>query len=581
VTLNADAAAQYNDLNRVDFYVGASLLGSVSNASYTLTSTGLGAGSYALRAVAVDGSGLSSTSAPVNITVNSGSGLPYGLTTAPPAPAFYNMPQSFDGSSFGSVPILLSQTGVFTNTPGMQPFSGLISYVPNTPLWSDGAVKTRYLSIPHASGPPTPDQQISFAPTGSWTFPSGTVFVKTFELQTNESDPNSLHRLETRLLVRDINGKVYGVTYKWRPDNSDADLLTASLNENIPITTPTGVVTQTWYYPSPSDCLSCHTPVANYVLGVKTSQLNGTNTYPSTTVDNQLRTLNRLGLFNPAFDEGNITNFEKLYSLTNQTVSLEARARSYLDANCVQCHQPGGSGPTFDARFETPLTNQNLIFGVLNKGNLGYDHAYVVVPKDIWRSVLYDRMNSLDSAVKMPPLARNKLDTNALSVIAAWINSLAGTPALAPPTITPNGGTFAPSVSVTLNPPDANAMLYYTLDGTLPTNGSFLYSGAFTLTNSVTVMANAFETGFNNSVAATSVFVVGQPIFFTSENFLGNGTFQLGFSGVPNNQYVLQATTNFVNWTSLSTNTASTNLFNLVDPGASNFPSRFYRVLQQ
>ncbi|HWD91376.1 MAG TPA: chitobiase/beta-hexosaminidase C-terminal domain-containing protein [Verrucomicrobiae bacterium] len=581
VTLSADAGAQYNDLNRVDFYAGTTLLGSVSNAPYTLTSIGVSPGTYALKAVVVDDSGLSSTSAPVSITVKPGSGVPYGLTSVTPSPAFYNMPQSFDGSSFGSIPALLSQTGVFTNTPAMQAFSGLIPYVPNTPLWSDGAAKIRYLSIPHTGSPWTPDEQISFAPAGTWTFPSGTVFVKTFELQTNTSDPNSLRRLETRLLVRDINGKVYGVTYKWRPDYSDADLLTTSSNENIAITTPTGVQTQTWYYPSPSDCLICHTPVANYVLGVKTSQLNGTNTYASGTTDNQLRTLNRLGLFNPAFDEAGITNFEKLFSLTNQSASLESRTRSYLDANCVQCHQPGGSGPTFDARFETPLANQNIINGVLTKGNLGYDHAFVVVPKDIWRSVLYDRMNSLDPAVKMPSLARNVIDTNALSVIAAWINSLAGTPALAPPTITPNGGTFAPSVSVTLTPPDGSATLYYTLDGTLPTTGSLQYTGPFTVTNSVVVMANAFESGFNNSVAANAVFIVGSPMFFTSENFLSNGTFQLSFSGVPNNIYVLQATTNFVDWVSLSTNSAPTNMFNLVDPGASNFRYRFYRVLQQ
>lgn len=581
VTVSADAAAQYNDLNRVDFYTGTTLLGSVSNAPYTLTTVGLGAGGYALSAVAVDGSGLSSTSAPVSITVNPGSGQPYGLNSVTPSPAFYNMPQSFDGSSFGSIPPLLSETGVFTNTPAMQAFSGLIPYLPNTPLWSDGAVKIRYMSIPHKAGPLTPDEQISFTPATPWTFPSGSVFVKTFQLQTNESDPNSLRRLETRLLVRDVNGTVYGVTYKWRPDNSDADLLTTSTNENIAITTPTGVVTQTWYYPSPSDCLICHTPAANYVLGLKTSQLNGTNTYSSGTADNQLRTLNHAGLLNPAFDEAGITNFEKLYAITNPAASLELRARSYLDANCVQCHQPGGSGPTFDARFETPLTNQNIIYGVLAKGNLGYDHAYVVVPEDIWRSVLYDRMSSLDSAVKMPPLARNLADTNALSVIAAWINSLSGTPALAPPTITPNGGTFAPSVNVTLSSTNTGATLYYTLDGTLPTTSSFLYSGPFTLTNTATVMASAFENGFNNSVAANAAFIVGQPIYFTSAGFLNNGTFQLGFSGVPDNNYVLQASTNFVDWISLSTNSEPTNLFNLTDPGATNFQYRFYRVLKQ
>lgn len=581
VTLSADAAAQYNNLDRVYFYAGSTLLGSVSNAPYTLTSTGLGAGSYALTAVAVDGSGLSSTSAPVSITVNPGSGLAYGLNSVTPSPAFYNMPQSFDGSSFGSIPPLLSETGVFTNTAAMQPFGGLIPYVPNTPLWSDGALKTRYMSVPNRGGPFTPDEQISFAPTGPWTFPSGTVFVKTFELQTNQSDTNSVRRLETRLLVRDINGAVYGVTYKWRPDNSDADLLTTSSNENISITTPSGTVTQTWYYPSPSDCLICHTPVANYVLGVKTSQLNGTNTYPFGTADNQLRTLNHLGIFNPAFDEAAISNFEALSALTNLSASFEQRARSYLDANCVQCHQPGGSGPTFDARYETPLTNQNLIYGVLSKGNLGYDNAYVVVPKDIWRSVLYDRMNSLDPSIKMPPLARNEIDSNAVSVIAAWINSLAGTPALAPPTITPNGGSFAPSVNVTLNAPDTNAAVYYTLDGTLPTSSSFLYSGPFTLTNSATVMANAFESGFNNSVAANATFIIGTPILFTSEGFLTNGIFQLGFSGVAEHNYVLQATTNLVDWTSLNTNSAPTNFFNLVDPGASNYPYRFYRVLQE
>jgi hypothetical protein len=43
---------------------------------------------------------------------------------------------------------------------------------------------------------------------------------------------------------------------------------------------------------------------------------------------------------------------------------------------------------------------------------------------------------------------------------------------------------------------------------------------------------------------------------------------------------VLEATANFSNWTSLSTNLASTNLLNFVDPGASTSLYRFYRALE-
>ena len=576
VTITANADAPYNPISLVSFYANSAFLGSVSNLPYTITATGLAAGNYALTAVATDGSGLSSTSAPVNIGVSAGSGQPYGLTNSGNVPAFYNMPTTFSGT----LPSVISQAGIFSNTPSMTPTNGLMPYTPNTPLWSDGAAKTRYVAVPHHGGAITPDEQIAFAPTGSWTFPAGTVFVKTFELNTDTTHPNVMRRLETRLLVRDINGHVYGVTYKWRADNSDADLLLSSLLENIVITNSTGTSTQTWYYPSPADCLTCHTPVANYVLGLSTRQLNGGQTYPATGVtDNQLRTLNRLGLFKPAFDESAITNFEKLSALTNLTASLQERARSYLDANCAQCHQPGGPGITFDARYNTPFANQN-ISNYVAQVSLGYDNAKIVAPKDIWRSMIHQRINTTADTYKMPPLARALVDTNAVAVLDAWINSLPGTPALAPPIIAPNGGSYIASVNVTLQSADTNAVIYFTLDGALPTTNSLLYAGAFNLFSNATVSASAFESGFNNSVAVSAQFNV-QPLYFTSANLLTNGQFQLGFAGVAGSNYVLQATTNFSTWTSITTNTSTTNAFNLFDSSASNFPYRFYRVIQQ
>ncbi|HVV72012.1 MAG TPA: chitobiase/beta-hexosaminidase C-terminal domain-containing protein, partial [Verrucomicrobiae bacterium] len=473
VTLAAAADAQFNDIDNVTFYANGTVIGVVSNNPYVFTATGLPAGNYALVAVVTDATGLTGNSAPVNITVKPGTGAPYGLTDRPVIPAFLNMPQTFNGT----LPAKLSQTGVFADVPSLTTVPGLIPYAPNTPLWSDGALKTRWMAVPFDGGLSTPGQQISFAPAGEWGFPTGTIFVKHFELATDETNTNApRRRLETRLLVRDPNGTVYGVTYRWRADNSDADLLTGSLSEDIIITNSSGTRTQTWYYPSPADCLACHTPAANYVLGVKTRQLNGSFDYASAGVtDNQLRALNHLGLFNPAVDESLIGGYAKLSAVTNQSASLEERFRSYIDANCAQCHRPGGTGPTFDARYDTPLTNQNVINGSV-LGNLGYDNAHVVSPKDVWRSILYQRASSTDPLIKMPQLARNLVDANAMSVVADWINSLPGTPALPPPSIVPGGGTFSGKVTVALLDFAPGVTIRYTLDGSLPDTNSVVYS---------------------------------------------------------------------------------------------------------
>jgi hypothetical protein len=100
------------------------------------------------------------------------------------------------------------------------------------------------------------------------------------------------------------------------------------------------------------------------------------------------------------------------------------------------------------------------------------------------------------------------------------------------------------------------------------------------LTGGVTaVTANAWESGYTNSVAATALFLV-QPLAVTSEAYT-NHVFQLQFSGAPGSNYVLQATTDFTTWTPVMTNMPVTNIFLLMDTNASNYPYRFYRVIQQ
>ncbi|MBU6410328.1 MAG: PQQ-dependent sugar dehydrogenase, partial [Verrucomicrobia bacterium] len=128
------------------------------------------------------------------------------------------------------LPKLLSRTGVFTDMRAMTPSAMLVPYNVNVPLWSDGAVKERWIALPRNS-------RIHFSTQGAWKFPAGTVFVKTFQMPVDERRPAVLRRLETRLLVRDADGAVYGATYKWRPDHSDADLVTTGTNEDIAIRT--------------------------------------------------------------------------------------------------------------------------------------------------------------------------------------------------------------------------------------------------------------------------------------------------------------------------------------------------------
>jgi hypothetical protein len=265
---------------------------------------------------------------------------------------------------------------------------------------------------------------IAFRPDGEWTFPAATVFVKHFDLPIDERNPTAKRRLETRLLVVDGRGDGYGVTYKWRPDHRDADLLHDALREDIAIKTASGMRTQTWYYPSPADCLTCHTTAAKFVLGVKTRQLNGPFTYPGTGItDNQLRTWNYLGLFSPRLDESKIAGFRKLAALDDATASLSDRARSYLDANCANCHRPGNIiRATFDARFDTPLSRQGLLDVPTVSDSLNVPDPRVIACGDIGRSMMVQRMRRTDKA-RMPPLASAVVDRAALDELERWIET--------------------------------------------------------------------------------------------------------------------------------------------------------------
>lgn len=76
----------------------------------------------------------------------------------------------------------------------------------------------------------------------------------------------------------------------------------------------------------------------------------------------------------------------------------------------------------------------------------------------------------------------------------------------AAPVISPNGGTFTGSQTVTITCAVPDAVIYYTTDGSTPTADSAKYSGGFTLTASATVKAFAVSADAAASDIATAVF---------------------------------------------------------------------------
>jgi hypothetical protein len=93
-------------------------------------------------------------------------------------------------------------------------------------------------------------------------------------------------------------------------------------------------------------------------------------------------------------------------------------------------------------------------------------------------------------------------------VFGATDDPLPPTPTVATPSISPNGGTFATAQTVTLQSATPGAQIRYTLDGSVPTSASSLYSNAFTLNASATVKAKAFRSGYIDSPLAQASFTI-------------------------------------------------------------------------
>ena len=311
--------------------------------------------------------------------------------------------------TWARVPSYLSQTTLFDDTAALTPSSALVPYQINSPLWSDGAAKQRWISVPDG-------KQVTRAEDGSFEFPVGTLFVKQFDLPDSVVPQGRTRRLETRVLV--VGEKnTYGLSYRWNAWGTDASLVYDPADQVISDTS--GGPERTWHYPGFGQCWACHRP-ENRVLGFTARQLNR---------DNQLDALASRGVFAPATIA---TAPPGLSRPSDTTATLEQRATAYLAANCSGCHHPGaeyqGGEETWNALPGVALADRRLLGAQNHNGPVGtalnLRWAPLIDPGHPENSFLLARMKSANPDLRMPPLARNLVDPDGVALIEAWIASM-------------------------------------------------------------------------------------------------------------------------------------------------------------
>jgi uncharacterized repeat protein (TIGR03806 family) len=334
-------------------------------------------------------------------------------------PAFLGFPERAE--NWADSPRLLSQTLGFADVLSLQPSSGLLPYGVQSPLFSDGARKQRWMALPSGT-------QIGFSESGAWTYPEGTVFVKEFDMALDERHPDELRRLETRFLVAAAGGGFYGLSYVWNAEQTDAELRRDGHDQVLEIVGADGTLrAQTYSFPGQEDCARCHSAVAGGALGPRTAQLNGDFEYTDSAgepfIANQLATWGQLGLFDRPVGAGSSSDYPRLANLSDESQPVERRIRSYWDSNCSMCHNADSPIPSWDARYSTKLEHQGVLDADSYAGPRS-DGLRLIAPGDPDRSLMVLRVATTEPRLRMPPLLRNAVDTEYLDLLRSWIAAL-------------------------------------------------------------------------------------------------------------------------------------------------------------
>jgi hypothetical protein len=319
--------------------------------------------------------------------------------------------------------------------------AGVQRYVPKYPLWSDGAVKDRYILLPA-------NTYIDTTIPDRWAFPIGTKLWKLF---TSEGT-----RIETRLLIKAREGMGFAswdsFVYLWAQDQRSATLWDATaIMMGVP-----NALGKDHDVPSQADCTTCHTiTVADDVAkaNVPGDAVNGFGAiqlnWDPPVEPNRPKPITLRGLIFRGVLRNGIAGLQNVF-VDKSRIPGDANAQDalgYIHANCGHCH--GGATPRASFALWAP-TGQNEVkdmpafqFGCgkclarwfakpVQDDPTGAVYKYRIQPGDAAMSGIFGRMQyhlandptRRDPANQMPKIGTEFVDVTGLTHVQNWIDAM-------------------------------------------------------------------------------------------------------------------------------------------------------------
>jgi len=298
-------------------------------------------------------------------------------------------------SRAAALPARLSETGLYADLPADAVAPGVLPYRPAFELWSDQAMKRRWISLPAGT-------QIDTTDPDGWQFPVGTKVWKEFARDGV--------RVETRLIQRIGPGADDWalMAYLWDDTGRDA------------FAVPDGVVDarQTSHnVPSAAECMGCHGGRRSRLLGLSAIQLAHDDPEGMVTLDVlESRALLTAPIAGPR---------------TLQAPAEASAAIGYLHANCSHCHNQDRPAREGGSRCFDPEQKFDFFLRTSDLGAAEQTAAYRTAVGSVIKrgnpgdSEVIKRMSGRGRfPVSMPPLGSERVDDHGVAVVRTWIEGL-------------------------------------------------------------------------------------------------------------------------------------------------------------